>query len=140
MRAKGLAANWLRKRDEFVALRRAYRVSLPDMILLSGHRTTPESEQAAPRFGITVTRQAANAVGRNRIRRRLRRIIAELAGKARPGHDHVLIAKSGALTASYRELAGQLATGLDRAARSGKRHRPAPVTIGPEGKTAPTGD
>ncbi len=93
------------------------------MMLLAGSRDEATAPQA-PRFGITVTRQTANAVGRNRIRRRLRQAIAEVATLARPGYDHVVIAKPGALTASFASLLTQLASGLDRAARNGKRPGP----------------
>jgi ribonuclease P protein component len=114
---------WLRRRGDFVALRKAERVPLRDMILLCG-RSPSLPETSPPRFGITVTRQTANAVGRNRIRRRLRNAIASVAGKARAGHDHVVLARPGALSAPFDELLGQLSAGLDRAARSGKRREP----------------
>jgi len=115
---------WLRRRGEFVALRKGQRVALRDMVLLCGRSPSTAAKDGLPRFGITVTRQIANAVGRNRIRRRLRNVIASAAQKARTGHDHVVLARSGALSARFDELVEQLAAGLDRTALSGKRREP----------------
>ena len=54
-----------------------------------------EEEPGEPRLGLAVPRAAGNAVARNRIKRQLRETWAELSGRARPGHDYVLIAKPG---------------------------------------------
>lgn len=73
------------------------------------------SDLDPPRFGFTVTKKTAGAVGRNRIRRRLREAL-RLGGAAQalPGYDYVFIARPGALTAPFPELLTQIAEGLAR--------------------------
>jgi ribonuclease P protein component len=97
---------------------------MPDLTLLAAVRHDATHEQGPARFGITVTRQTANAVGRNRIRRRLREAIRVAAEHARPGHDHVLIARATVLAAPFSRLVEQIVAALDRAARSGNRPEP----------------
>ncbi|PWB83595.1 MAG: ribonuclease P protein component [Methylocystaceae bacterium] len=65
------------------------------------------------RFGFTVTKKIAGAVGRNRIRRRLKEAL-RLSGApaALPGYDYVFIARPGALTAPFSELVSQIANTL----------------------------
>lgn len=73
-------------------------------------------EEAGPaRFGFTVTKKVAGAVGRNRIRRRLKEAL-RLGGAAaaREGRDYVFIARRAALTAPFNELMTQIADGLSR--------------------------
>jgi ribonuclease P protein component len=70
---------------------------------------------AAARFGFTVTKKVAGAVGRNRIRRRLKealRISGDLG--ARPGRDYVFVARRGALNAPFAEIVSQMAEGFAR--------------------------
>ena len=68
---------------------------------------------APARFGFTVTKKVAGAVGRNRIRRRLREAL-RLGGAlgAKPGRDYVFVARPVALTAPFAELLAQMAEGL----------------------------
>lgn len=81
-------------------------------------------------IGFTASRKVGNAIARNRARRRLRAVAAEvLPLEGRPGHDYVLIARGGTLTRPYIELAGDLRTALGRlasggGARTGSRRRP----------------
>jgi ribonuclease P protein component len=80
----------------------------------------------APRFGVTVTKKVAGAVGRNRIRRRLKealRIGGALA--AGPGCDYVIVARRAALTTPFSDLTTQLADGLARLSRVSATPRPA---------------
>ena len=59
---------------------------------------------ARNRLGITVSAKLGHAVVRNRVRRRLREVF-RLAGPAmKQGYDVVLVARSRAVGASYREL------------------------------------
>jgi ribonuclease P protein component len=65
---------------------------------------------APPRFGFTVTKKICGAVGRNRIRRRLKealRLSRELP--ARPGYDYVFVARVAALATPFPELLSQMA-------------------------------
>jgi ribonuclease P protein component len=77
--------------------------------------------EAPPRFGLTVTKKVANAVGRNRIRRRLREALrtgGAAAGVAalgaRAGQDYVIIARREALNAPFADIVSQMAEGFAR--------------------------
>jgi ribonuclease P protein component len=74
-----------------------------------------DAEAGPARFGFTVTKKVAGAVGRNRIRRRLKEAL-RLSGAvaAREGRDYVFIARRPALTAPFAELMTQMADGLAR--------------------------
>jgi ribonuclease P protein component len=73
------------------------------------------SDEGPPRFGFTVTKKIAGAVGRNRIRRRLKEAL-RLSGAAGalPGYDYVFIARPGALTMPFSELAAQIAEAMTK--------------------------
>jgi ribonuclease P protein component len=84
-----------------------------------------EKSLGAPRFGFTVTKKVAGAVGRNRIRRRLKealRVSGALA--ARPGRDYVFVARRAALTEPFSNLVTQMADGLARLGRLDAIPRP----------------
>ena len=94
----------------------------------------PAPVDAAPRFGFTVTKKVAGAVGRNRIRRRLREALrtgGALTGEAglgaRAGQDYVIIARREALNASFADIVSQMAEGFarlqDRRAARGRRNK-----------------
>ena len=108
-----LKANWdyirtLRVRADFVRLRRGRRVERPAFLMQVG-----EGVPDAARFGVTVTKKIGNAVVRNRIKRRFRAAIREVApGLATPGRDHVLIARAGAADRSYPALLDDLRSAL----------------------------
>lgn len=56
------------------------------------------------RLGLTVGKKTGKAVIRNRIRRRLREIYRLREGRLNPGYDIVVVARTAAVSASYREL------------------------------------
>lgn len=56
------------------------------------------------RAGYTVSTKLGHAVVRNRIRRRLREIVRLNRDRVLPGYDLVLVARSRAVGADYREL------------------------------------
>ena len=56
------------------------------------------------RVGITVSAKLGKAVRRNRVRRRLREIYRLNEERFRPGQDIVIVARSRAMQASYRQL------------------------------------
>lgn len=59
------------------------------------------SSQPTPRFGFIVSKKvAAQAVGRNRARRRLRAVIETLLPRIKSGYDILFIVQSPTLTAS----------------------------------------
>ena len=71
--------------------------------------------QAAPtgrndwRLGLTASKKTGNAVRRNRARRRLRALArTELAKRARPGTDYVMIARHGTAERPWNDLVADL--------------------------------
>jgi ribonuclease P protein component len=102
----------LRRRREFLrAAKSGLHRSGPAFKLQAAAREG--EDEAPPRFGLTVTKKVAGAVGRNRIRRRLREAL-RLGGAAGalPGYDYVFIARPGALTMPFAELEAQIAEAL----------------------------
>ena len=92
----------------------------------------PAGVDARPRFGLTVTKKVAGAVGRNRIRRRLREAlrtgaISSTGLGARAGQDYVIIARREALNAPFAEIVSQMAEGFgrlqDRRTARGRRNQ-----------------
>lgn len=63
-----------------------------------------KNRQSVNRVGITVSAKLGCAVVRNRIRRRLREIYRLHEPAFLPGYDLVVVARSQAVTASYRQL------------------------------------
>jgi ribonuclease P protein component len=118
-----VAPERLRRREEFVrasasGLSRNYAAF---RLLMAIRADDAEGE---PRFGFTVTKKVAGAVGRNRIRRRLKEALrVSKAQGARPGRDYVFIARRAALTAPFAELMTQMADGLARLGRSHEADR-----------------
>ena len=56
------------------------------------------------RLGVTVSTKLGKAVVRNRVRRRLREIYRLSQPEMKQGYDIVLVARTRAVTATYREL------------------------------------
>ena len=56
------------------------------------------------RLGVTVSAKLGKAVIRNRVRRRLREIFRLSQESMKQGYDIVLVARSRAVTATYREI------------------------------------
>lgn len=120
----------LRRRREFVRASKAgarFSASLFTVQMVARGEAgetgaAPAADEA--RFGFTVTRKIAGAVGRNRIRRRLKealRVGGDLGAK--PGRDYVFVARRGALTAPFADIISQMAEGF---ARLDKRHAATP--------------
>ncbi|WP_442754558.1 ribonuclease P protein component [Methylocystis sp. JAN1] len=113
----------LRRRQDFVRASKAgARFSARLFTVQMAGQGAPEEATATAdaRFGFTVTKKVAGAVGRNRIRRRLKealRISGDLG--ARPGRDYVFVARRGALDAPFAEIVTQMAEGF---ARLDERH------------------
>ena len=81
---------------------------------------TEAGESDEPRLGLAVPKSVGNAVVRNRVKRQLRETWDELAERARPGHDYVLVARPGlaepADTRGHQWLAERVTEVLDKAA------------------------
>ncbi len=77
-----------------------------------------------PRFGFTVTKKLGNAVKRNRIRRRLKAVVEQLAkSQARQDCDYVVVARAAALNRPFGVLAADLEQAFRRVHRALDRKR-----------------
>lgn len=104
----------LRKRAEFLAVRsgekRRGRLFLMEVL--------DRNDAAPPRFGLTVTKKAGNAVTRNRIRRRLREAIrTHAADDMAAGSDYVIVGRGDVLHAPFDDLKNELSRRLRKAGR-----------------------
>ena len=105
----------LRKRAEFDAVFSAnVRVSHRELSVAVRDR----GDDAPNRWGFAVGSRLGGAVVRNRIKRRLRQIAAQIGGS---GLDVVVVARSGAAEASYQMLEQNLAGLMTRARKQLKR-------------------
>lgn len=135
----------LKKRAEFLRIRGGARWSTPTVTVETrprshvggdGHGAASGSSAARPRsqvggegivaasgssaegparFGYTVTKKLGGAVERNRIRRRLKAAVDEVAAQhCRQGFDYVLVAKSAALTSSFESIKKDLEAAFER--------------------------
>ncbi|NJO54877.1 MAG: 5-methyltetrahydropteroyltriglutamate--homocysteine S-methyltransferase [Bacteroidales bacterium] len=113
----------LRKRADFLAAQRGPRAHAGAFVLQSRNR----GDDAGPRFGLTITKKVGTAVERNRIRRRLREILRQEGGAARPGFDYVVVARRDAINAPFAELAREFARTLSRVHAAGRHGRSGPA-------------
>jgi len=68
-----------------------------------------------PRFGFTVTKKMGNAIVRNRMRRRLKAAVSEIAPVcAHPSYDYVILARKSALDLEFSEMRKDLQTAFAR--------------------------
>ncbi len=94
---------------------------MPGLVLQMAPR--PDAPQdgatiADSRLGFTVTKKVGIAVIRNRAKRRLRAIAAELMPKwGKPGRDYVLIGRDATATRPFSELLADLEHALQRIER-----------------------
>jgi ribonuclease P protein component len=128
----------LRRRQDFVrasktGARFSARLFTLQMAGRGAAEEIAEEMVEVPRFGFTVTKKVAGAVGRNRIRRRLKealRVSGDLG--ARTGRDYVFVARREALHAPFADIVTQMAEGFARLeerpaanARRKRKDRPA---------------
>ena len=124
----------LKKRAEFVNAGKGRRVHAESFSLQAVPRSG-DAADAAPRFGLTVTKKLGGSVVRNRIRRRLKEALRLLPNlSARPGHDYVILARKAALDQAFPALQAELARAIaeihaparrPKAGRLGKSRPPA---------------
>lgn len=108
-----------RSRD-FDAVYRSGRSASTRFLVLYWFPRPEGDELDVPRLGLAVPKSVGNAVVRNRVKRQLRETWAEVAERARPGHDYVLVARPGlaepADTRGHEWLAERVTEVLDKAA------------------------
>jgi len=90
--------NRLSRSRDFDAVYRQGRSASTRFLVLywfprQGHEV--EGHEVVPRVGLAVPKAVGGAVARNRVKRQLRETWRELAHRARPGHDYVLVARPG---------------------------------------------
>jgi ribonuclease P protein component len=124
-RPKGSSIGRLKRRADFLrvaALRRKW--AAPGLILQAAPQ--PESAEASPdtiRVGFTASRKVGNAVKRNRARRRLKALAAEMIPSfAAPGLDLVLIARPETVERPFDDLRRDLRQSLQRTKAARKTH------------------
>ncbi|WP_159728655.1 ribonuclease P protein component [Methylosinus sp. Ce-a6] len=112
----------LRKRREFLrAAKSGLSRGARAFKLQAAAREGGDAEPS--RFGFTVTKKIAGAVGRNRIRRRLKEALRLCGASGLPGYDYVFIARPDALTTPFPELTAQIVDGLAKLRPGDKSRR-----------------
>jgi ribonuclease P protein component len=92
----------LKTRPEFLAVQKGKRLRGPYFLLETLDRGAPDQPA---RIGFTVTKKQGNSVERNRMRRRLREVVRQMAGVPfKPGHDYVVVARRDTLAAPFAGL------------------------------------
>ena len=109
----------LKKRPDFLKANAANRKWVtPGLIMQARARPAGEKSPTDLRVGFTVSKKVGNSVQRNRARRRLRAIAAELAGPGTSynltGHDLVVIGRAGTLTRDFDDLRRDFEQALHR--------------------------
>jgi ribonuclease P protein component len=110
--------NRLSRSRDFDAVYRSGRSASTRFLVLYWFPREDDGDE--PRLGLAVPKSVGNAVVRSRVKRQLRETWAELAGRARPGHDYVLVARPGlaepADTRGHAWLAERVTEVLEKAA------------------------
>jgi ribonuclease P protein component len=116
----------LKRRSDFLRVRQGARFSTPAFVLEAKPRMTVVPQASAEaRFGFTVSKRVGNAVERNRIRRRLKAAVRDVAdAHAKGDFDYVLIARRKALDARFQLLVSDLAKALGRVHVMPRQGRP----------------
>ncbi|GAA4026070.1 hypothetical protein GCM10022281_00800 [Sphingomonas rosea] len=87
---------------------------MPGFVLLVRPRG---DDSAQKRVGFTVTKKIGNAVVRNRMKRRLRALAAEMLPEGgTAGADHILIGRQGGIERDFALLRADLAKALRKVA------------------------
>jgi ribonuclease P protein component len=130
-RPKGSSVGRLKRRADFLrvaAVRRKW--AAPGLILQVSPQPPSDPAQSPSegpavetvRVGFTASRKVGNAVKRNRARRRLKALVAEmLPDGANPGLDLVLIARPATVDRPFDELRRDLQQSLQRTKAARKR-------------------
>jgi len=115
----------LKKRADFLRARGGRYFAAPGLVLQAGKIpaepsqpvdiSAPKQPLLAPRFGFTATKKLGNAVIRNKIKRRLREAVREIAPQmARDGYEYVLIGRKSTLKRPFSSLLRDLTIAFDK--------------------------
>jgi ribonuclease P protein component len=104
----------LRRADFLRVQREGKRVNTPHFVVM----VLPAERQ---RFGVTVTKRVAGAVGRNRVKRLAREVYRRERDLFPPACELVLVARGGADQLDYAALRGELAQARAALARAAGR-------------------
>jgi ribonuclease P protein component len=108
----------LKRRAEFLRVHGGSRWTTPGFVLEARARDKTGDTPSTARFGFTVTKRMGKATVRNRIRRRLKAAIREVAAEhARPGLDYVVFARPAAAERPFADLRSDLITAFARVHR-----------------------
>lgn len=108
---RGSPLEMLRARRDFAALQGSSKSKVHPLLAM---RFAP-NDLGRTRFGLSTGRRLGGAVVRNRVRRRLRAALRELAPGVEPGWDVLVVARPAAVDASSAEFQAV----LDRLLRGG---------------------
>jgi ribonuclease P protein component len=101
----------LRQRADFLAAASGARAATAAFLLQARTR----DDEGPARVGFTVSKKVGNAVERNRVRRRLREVVRQLAAeRMHRSTDYVLIARRAALHMSFDRLGEECVGALKR--------------------------
>lgn len=119
----------LKRRSEFQRVRGGGRWSTPAFLVEGKPRDPAGSTIRGPRFGFTVTKKLGGAVTRNRIRRRLKSAIDDVANDfSQPQFDYVIVARMPALDRDYTLIKADLQLAFRRVHDGGApASKPAPA-------------
>ncbi|MSO65695.1 MAG: ribonuclease P protein component [Alphaproteobacteria bacterium] len=103
------AVGRIKRRSDFLRVAGSGRRWVTPGLILQAHR----SGSNTVRVGFTVTKRIGNAVARNRVRRRLRAVAAQVLPAGGPrGFDLVMVGRRAAAERPYLALVGDLETAL----------------------------
>ncbi len=104
----------IRKNNEFVSVMKGKRLSLDGLSLFYA-----KNDRGNFRVGISVSKKLANAVGRNKLKRRLRACIMKVLRDRTAGYDLVFVARRELYGAGYEQIARTVEKILTRTALPG---------------------
>jgi ribonuclease P protein component len=112
----------LKNRADFLRVAAGRHRAVRPAFIVQAAPPTEDASGTSVRVGFTASRKVGNAVVRNRAKRRLRAIAAEvLPQMGHPGTDYVLVARATANERPYAELLGDLEGALRQLARQTER-------------------